>query len=108
MTASPWVHWLIHLSILQENQAEPWQVFVKTLTSKTITVDTQPAATVSEVMYKVHDSEGVPLSAMRLIFGGKQLEPGRMLAEYDVQKGSTLHLVLRLSGGDGSLDRQKS
>ena len=93
---------------MQENESEPWQIFVKTLTGKTITVATQPAATVSKVMYKVHDSEGVSLSAMRLIFGGKQLEPGRMLAEYDVQKGSTLHLVLRLSGGDGSLDRQKS
>ena len=58
-------------------------------------------------MYKVYDSEGLPVNEIRLIFGGKQLEPDRMLAEYDVQKGSTLHLVLRLSGGDGSLDRQK-
>ena len=96
------------LSILQESEVEPWQIFVKTLTGKTMTVDTQPAATVSKVMYQVHDSEGITLSAIRLIFGGKQLEPARMLAEYDIQKGSTLHLVLRLSGGDESLDRQKS
>ena len=50
-------------------------------------------------MYQVHDKEEVPVYQMRLIFGGKQLEPDRMLAGYDVQKGSTLHLVLRMSGG---------
>ena len=50
-------------------------------------------------MYQVHDKDGLLVHEMRLIFGGKQLEPDRMLAEYDVQKGSTLHLVFRLSGG---------
>ncbi len=96
------------LSILQESEVEPWQIFVKTLRGKTITINTQPSATVSKVMYQILEEEGPHPNDMRLIFGGKQLEPGRMLAEYDVQKGSTLHLVLRLSGGDGSLSRQRS
>ena len=87
---------------MQKNEVEPWQIFVKTLTGRTITIDTQPSATVIKVMYEIHEKEGPPPHEVRLIFGGKQLEPGRMLAEYDVQKGSTLHLVLRLSGGYGS------
>lgn len=57
-------------------------------------------------MYKIYEKDATTPNEMRLIFGGKQLEPGRMLAEYGIQKGSTLHLVLRLSGGDGSLERQ--
>ena len=78
---------------------EPWQIFVKTLTGKTITIDTQPSATVSKVFYKIWEKESTPENYGRLIFGGKQLEPGRMLAEYDVQKGSTLHLIWRLHRG---------
>ena len=96
------------LSILQEGEVEPWQIFVKTLTGRTITINTQPSATVSKVIYRIKEKEGTPPNDFRLIFGGKQLEPGRMLAEYDVQKGSTLHLVLRLSGGDGNLSRERS
>ena len=58
-------------------------------------------STVSEVLYKAQYKVGLPVSETRLIFDGKQLEPGRLLAEYD-QKGSTPHAVLRLAGGDGS------
>ena len=93
------------LSMLQESEVEPWQIFVKTLTGKTITIDTQPSATVSKVFYKIWEKESIPedygRNYGRLIFGGKQLEPGRILAEYDVQKGSTLHLISRLHGGMG-------
>ena len=92
---------------MQKNEVEPWQIFVKTLTSRTITIGIQPFATVITVMYKLHEKVGPPPHEVRLIFGGKQLDPGRMLAEYGVQKGSTLHLVLRLSGGDRSLKRSK-
>ena len=93
---------------MQENEVAPWQTFVKTLTGKTIAVHIEPSATVSKLFHRIYEREGLPAADIRLIFGGKQLDPGRMLAEYDVQKGSTLHIVLRLSGGDGSLERQKS
>ena len=91
--------------MLQESGKEPWQIFVKMLTGYSLTVNTQPYATVSKVLDIVHEKQGDPPNLVRLIFGGKQLEPSRMLAEYGVQKGSTLHLVLRLSGGDKNSSR---
>ena len=93
--------------MLQQSEEEPWQIFVKVLTGHSLTVNTQPYATVSKVLDRVHEIQGHPIDQIRLIFGGKQLEPSRMLAEYGVQKGSTLHLVLRLSGGDRNLSRQR-
>ena len=81
------------------NTKQSMQIFVKTLSGKTITVEVEKDDTIENLKRKICDKQGVPADQQRLIFSGKQLENGNTIGDYSMQQGSTVHLVLHLRGG---------
>jgi hypothetical protein len=87
---------------LLETRARPFQMFCRTVSGRTITInDMTPTTTVKVLMEKIQDKDGIPPSEQMLIFSGKVLDAGKQLALYGIGRESTVHCSMRLRGGYG-------
>ena len=99
---------IVPIVALAQVALEKMQIFVKTLTGKTITLNVTALTTIESVMGMIQDRLNIPASQQRLIYAGKQLEGGRTLSYYNIQRESTLHLLLRVRGGPGGAEMEVS
>lgn len=90
------------LEVLSLGDPNVMQVFIKTLTGKTITMLTKPSEKIEMIARRIEEREGIPVDQQRFVYAGKVFEHGRPLSSYRVYPESTIHLVLRLRGGGDS------
>lgn len=92
-----------HVRGLAVRGGSSMQLFVKTLSGKTISVEVEETDRIEDVKAKIEEKEGIPPEQQRLIFGGKQLDGHKTLQDYAVEDGASLSMVLRLRGGPRDL-----